>query len=202
MNILDHNLNNYEALLFDLDGTLINSMPWHNQAWKEAFLEFGVIIDDQFLADTMGMASLRIVEIINNRDGIKLDPKEVSQRKRAKYLKNIDRIKVVPEVFEIIKKYHNIKPMGIITGSSHAVVDMLLPKLGIDHYFKSIICSDDTKRGKDSKEPYHLAQDQLGVNLENCLFFDDGDVGLKGAKLSGMKVIHVDVNSAQIFIKV
>lgn len=200
MKILNHDLDSYEALIFDLDGTLINSMPWHNQAWKETFAENGVHIDDQFLDETMGMASVRIVDIVNKRDGLELDPKTISKSKRARYLKNVEKVDVVKEVVEIVKRYHGVKPLGIITGSSHEVVDQLLPKLKIHHYFDSIICSDDTVAGKDSTEPYLLASKQLGISLEQSIFFDDGDVGLKGAKLSGMKVVHVDVNDPKVFI--
>ncbi len=80
------------------------------------------------------------------------------------------------------------------------MVDLLLPKLKLDHYFDSIICADDTKLGKDSKEPYQLMGSHLDVNPANCLFFDDGDVGLKGAQLAGMSIVHVDINQPNIFI--
>lgn len=201
MNILNVELDHYDALIFDLDGTLLNSMPLHNKAWIDTFKENGVTIDEQFLMDTAGMASTRIVAIINERDNLKLDPESVSLHKRQKYLKTLEQVEVVPEVLNIIKEYHHKVPLGVITGGSHAVVDMLLPKLGLDHYFQKIICSDDTTLGKDSIEPYHLMTKSLDVKAEKCLFFDDGDVGLKGAKLAGMHAIHVDINHPNIFLQ-
>ena len=66
MKILDFNLENYEALIFDLDGTLINSMPIHNRAWMETLHGHGAEITQQFLNDTAGMSSSRIVTIVNH----------------------------------------------------------------------------------------------------------------------------------------
>lgn len=201
MKILNYNLDQYQALLFDLDGTILNSMPMHNKAWLETLTENGVDIGDDLLEETMGMASLRIVELINKKFNVQLCPKTVARSKRDKYLKVLDEIQVVPEVFDIIKKYHGKVPLGIITGGSHEVVDQLLPKLELDKYFDSIICSDDTEEGKDSKAPYILAGEQLGVDPTKCIFLDDGDVGLKGAKLTGMDVIHVNIDDPRVFIR-
>lgn len=202
MKFLDFDLDQYEALLFDLDGTLINSMPLHNKAWLDTLKDHGAEIDIQFLHDTAGMSSVRIVSILNERLGMSLDPKIVSRDKRNRYLESLDQVKTAPQLMEIVEKFHGKCAMGIITGSSHEVVDQLLPKLGIDHYFQSIVCSDDTVLGKDSIEPYELAAKQLNVKTENCLFFDDGDVGLKGAKLAGLEVVHVNLNKSSVFSEV
>jgi HAD superfamily hydrolase (TIGR01509 family) len=201
MKILNKDLSNYQALLFDLDGTIVDSMPTHNKAWKETFKENGVEITNQFLIDTMGMASQRIVSIVNEQFGVKLDPKSISRQKRDKYKERVSEVQTVPAVMEIIKKYHKSKPMAVITASSREVVSQLLPSLGIDHFFDAIVCADDTEKGKDSPEPYLLATEKLKVNIEKCLFLDDGDVGLKGAQLCKIDTIHVDISTPEIFIK-
>ncbi|MEE2670334.1 MAG: HAD-IA family hydrolase [Bdellovibrionota bacterium] len=200
MKILNCNLDNYDAIFFDLDGTLINSMPLHNQAWIDTFKENNVEVPLQFFFETAGMSSLRIVEIINERHGLQLNPEEVSRVKRDKYLIHLNQVEVVEKVIEIVKEYYGKRPLGIITGGSHEVVDQLLPKLGIDKYFDTVICSDDTKTGKDGKEPYMLATKNLNVSPEKSLFLDDGDVGLKGALSTGMDVIHVDVEDKKVFM--
>ena len=200
MKILNCVLDSYDAIFFDLDGTLINSMPLHNQAWIDTFKENNVEVPLQFFFETAGMSSLRIVEIINERHGLQLNPEEVSRVKRDKYLIHLNQVEVVEKVIEIVKEYYGKRPLGIITGGSHEVVDQLLPKLGIDKYFDTVICSDDTKIGKDGKEPYLLATKNLNVTPEKSLFFDDGDVGLKGALSTGMDVIHVDVEDKKVFM--
>lgn len=200
MKILNKNLDDYQALIFDLDGTLLNSMPQHNKAWMDTFSENGVSINEKFLMETAGLASSRIVSIVNERFNKKLDPKAVSEQKREKYLSTIEQVEVVQPLLDIVQKYYKKVPLGVITGGSHAVVDMLLPKLNLAHYFDVIICADDTKLGKDSKEPYELMASMLKLDISKCLFFDDGDVGLVGAQSAGMDVIHVDINSANIFV--
>ncbi len=200
MKILNYNLNNYQALLFDLDGTVVNSVPIHDRAWIETFHEYGIVIDLQFLKETTGMASTRIVKVVNEKFGVDLDPKTLSDKKRARYLENVEDVKLVGPVFEILKAFHGKLPMGAITGGSHQVVDFLLPKLGIAKYFQTVVCSDDTRNGKDSTEPYELACGNLKVEMNKCIFFDDGDIGLTGAKLSGMDIIQVDIDRSDIFL--
>jgi beta-phosphoglucomutase-like phosphatase (HAD superfamily) len=200
MNILNKNLDNYKALIFDLDGTLLDSMPLHNKAWIEAFRDFGATVTEEFLQETAGMASQRIVTVVNERQQKKLDPKAVADVKRNKYLSTLELVKIVEPVFAIIKHYYKKVPLGVITGGSHAVVDQLLVKLKLDHYFEAIICADDTKLGKDSVEPYELMGKMIGVSPKESLFFDDGDVGLKGAKLAGMDIVHVNINHPKVFI--
>ncbi|WP_372654315.1 HAD family hydrolase [Halobacteriovorax sp.] len=200
MKKLNKDLSNYEALIFDLDGTLLDSMPLHNKAWMDTFSINGVEITEDFLMETAGMASQRIVSIVNERFDKELDLKTVATQKREMYLKNLDKVGIVESVLAIIKEYHGKIPLGVITGGSHEVVDQLLPILKLDHYFDSIICADDTELGKDSTEPYELMGTQLNVLPSKCIFFDDGDVGLKGAQLAGMDTIHVDINHPEIFI--
>jgi HAD superfamily hydrolase (TIGR01509 family) len=200
MKILNQDLNKFDAILFDLDGTLLDSMPFHNKAWLETLHEFGAPMQEAFLWETAGMASIKIVELVNERLNLQLDPKVVARAKRDRYLKNVDQVTVVQPVLDIIKEYYQKKPLGVITGGSHEVVDQLLPSLKLEHYFDSIICSDDTELGKNTVEPYRLAESQLKVEAKNCLFLDDGDIGLKGAQLAGMRVVHVDINSPEIFI--
>ncbi len=200
MNELNKDLSKYQALIFDLDGTLLDSMPLHNKAWIDAFAANGVVISEEFLMETAGMASQRIVTIVNERFNKDLDPKLVANQKRQMYLKTLGQVEVVQPVLSIIKHYHNKLPLGVITGGSHEVVDQLLPILKLDHYFDSIICADDTKLGKDSTEPYELMGKQLDVDPSKCIFFDDGDVGLKGAQLAGMATVHVDINQPNIFV--
>ncbi len=202
MDISHFNLDNYDALIFDLDGTLIDSMEQHNSAWMATLLENGVDLDLQFFEETTGLSSERIVGIINERLNMQLDPKLISQSKRAKYRASMAEVKTAPAVMDIVKAYHGKLPMGIVTGGSHPVVDILLPQLGIDHYFSALMCADDTKEGKDTAVPFDLVAQKLGVKASKCVFFDDGDAGLKGARAAGMDIIRVDLATPEVFFPV
>jgi HAD superfamily hydrolase (TIGR01509 family) len=200
MNINDIDFNQYQAIFFDLDGTLINSMPYHNEAWLETLRENQVNIEITFLQETAGLSIVRIVNIINERFNKSLDPLQVAETKKNKFLEKMHQVQTITPVMDIVTKYHGVIPMGVITGGFHVVVDKILPQLDIAKYFDSLVCADDTEKGKDTVAPYQLACSQLGVSPDQCLFLDDGDVGLKGAMLAGMDVIHVDVNHPEIFV--
>ncbi|EQC43756.1 HAD family phosphatase [Bacteriovorax sp. Seq25_V] len=200
MKLLNFDLNSYDALLFDLDGTVVDSVEIHDQAWVDTFRDYGVTVDFDFLKKTTGMASTRIVRIVNETFKVQLDPNKLATEKRNRYLQNLPNVKLIDPVVSILKNYYGKTPMAAITGGSHQVVDMLLPKLGIDHFFQAVVCSDDTEKGKDSTEPYELACKSLGVQMNKCLFLDDGDIGLTGAKLAGMDTILVDIHHPDIFL--
>ncbi|MEC9282529.1 MAG: HAD-IA family hydrolase [Bdellovibrionota bacterium] len=202
MKILDLNLDNYDALVFDLDGTLVDSMPYHNKAWIDTFASFGVQITEDFLFSTAGMGSERLIALVAEKKGITLNIEEVSNKKREMYNQMMPKVDLLAPMMDVVKHYYKKKTMAIVTGGSHTTVDVLLPKLGIEHYFDSIVCADDTKLGKDSVEPYLLAEKQLSVDITKCVFFDDGDVGLEGAKKAGMTVVHVDSHKEEFFIAV
>ena len=202
MKILDLNLDNYDALVFDLDGTLVDSMPYHNKAWIETFASFGVSVSEDFLFSTAGMGSERLIALVAKEKGIDLDVSEVSNKKRDMYNSMMPKVELLNPMMDVVKHYYQKKPLAIVTGGSHTTVDVLLPKLQIEHYFSSIVCADDTKLGKDSIEPYQLADSQLGLDIKKCIFFDDGDVGLEGAKKAGMTVVHVDSHHPDFFVAV
>lgn len=181
----------YQALLFDLDGTLANSMGLHNEAWIGALQERGHSITAQVLQEYAGIQNPRTIELFNERFGWKLDAATVIADKEARFEKNIQHVKPVAEVMEIAHRYQGEKRLAIVSGGHRELVRQTLRALGVESMFPVRVCAEDTKLGKPHPDPFLRAAELLGVNPESCLVFEDGEAGIKGAQEAGMGLVRV-----------
>lgn len=190
----------YQALIFDLDGTLIDSMPTHNLAWSQTLEAYGYTIDESLLHKWAGISSFDTVKIMNKHFGWSLDPLDVSKEKENIYKKKMLLVKLSQPVLEVVRANYGKKKLGIVTGGESTIVNQVLAAHDIKSLFSVIVCADDTSRGKQFPDPFLLASQKLGIPQSKCLYFDDGDVGLQGAQSAKMKTIKVNLRKKEIFI--
>ena len=181
----------FAGLIFDLDGTLINSMPLHNKAWITVLQKQGYQLDESFLNELAGVPSIKTAEIMIRRFGWKLDAVDIVREKEAYYFSNINLVEPFSEILQIVNDNFRLKPMAIVTGGQRVDVSKVLKTLDLEKLFNVVVCADDTANGKPSPEPFLLAAKKLKVPPENCLVFEDGKAGILGAKNAGMKTIRV-----------
>ncbi|MDB4353707.1 HAD family phosphatase [Akkermansiaceae bacterium] len=183
----------FEGLIFDLDGTLVDSMPAHYKAWCEALDDQGapgVFPEDVFYA--MGGRPTRdIVEALNRAHGLSLDQCAVSKSKKGFFLKNLDQIELIGEVADIAQEYRDKVPLAIATGGGRVVVDKTLQKLGISSWFDAVVTASDVAHGKPSPDIFLEAARQIKVMPDRCVVFEDAEPGVVGARAAGMEVILI-----------
>src|SRR5437763_1565132 len=112
--------NGFDGIIFDCDGTLVDSMPCHFEAWCDAMAQFGaanVLREDVFYA-MGGRPSTDIVAELNDEYGLHLDPEEVALAKRESCLKKLGRLELIDEVVEFARKWRGRVPMAVATGRS------------------------------------------------------------------------------------
>ena len=183
----------YQALIFDLDGTLVNSMPAHFKAWCLALEDHespGVFPEDVFYA--MGGRPTRdIVEIINGERGLKLDPERVAFSKKRHFMKELDRLELIEEVASFARENRGKVPMAVASGGSRVVVEKTLQVMGISDWFDEVVSSDEVANGKPAPDVFIEAAARLGVRPSDCVVFEDGRAGIEAAISAGMKVVTV-----------
>ncbi len=186
-------IDSFSALLFDLDGTLIDTMPLHNQAWIETLQEFNCPMTDEILQEYAGVPTLKTVSLLNHRFQWNLDPALVTEKKeeRARELAGSQSVRLIEPTLAIVKKYHGKKPMALVTGGARILVQPNLQKFDLEKYFPFTVCMDDTTRGKPHPDPFLLAAKKVNTAPENCLVFEDGAAGIAGAQACGMSVVQV-----------
>ncbi len=183
----------FKALIFDLDGTLVDSMPAHFKSWCEALKNQGhrgVFPEDVFYA--MGGRPTRdIVETLNGEQDLDLDADAVAYAKKTAFLKHLDLVELIPEVAEVAKNHRGKVPLAIASGGSREVVEKTLQKLGISDWFDEVVTSTDVKRGKPAPDIFLEAAARLEVDPKDCVVYEDARPGILAAREAGMEVIVV-----------
>jgi beta-phosphoglucomutase family hydrolase len=179
------------ALIFDMDGTLADSMPVHFLAWKQTAAENGFEYTHECFLKTAGMPTHKIVPVINRHYGLNLDPEKFSRRKEEIFLENIAGIKPITEIAEIVKEYYNILPMSIGTGGKKRIAIKTLEIMGLKNYFNIIVSAEDVQKHKPYPDTFLKCAELMGVEPEFCQVFEDGEMGLQAARKAGMIVTDV-----------
>lgn len=187
-------INNFDALLFDLDGTIAHSMPIHNQAWIDGLVELlgdrAKIITHDMLNGFAGISTLKTIEIFNERYGFNLDPQSFSHTKEQNFLNRLHEVTIIKNVYDVIKLYSS-KPMAIVSGGPRNNVQKMLKHLQVENYFPCLVCAEDTILGKPHPDPFLKASELLNVQPSKCLVFEDGEAGIIGAQKAKMSVVKV-----------
>lgn len=185
--------NGFDAVIFDCDGTLVDSMPAHFEAWCEALSIHGaggVFKEDVFFA-MGGRPTLDIVVELNDEYNLKLNPEAVAFAKREAFLRRLGSITLIDEVAEFAQSLRGKVPMAIASGGSRMVVEKTLHIVGISDWFDEVVTADDVTDGKPAPDIFLKAAKLLGVNPVNCLALDDAPAGILAAQRAGMQVISI-----------
>ena len=181
----------FKANLFDCDGTIADSMPLHYVAWKQALGEHGCEFPEQTFYAGGGMPTVQIVETLGAQQGIAMNAEEVAHRKELLYYELLPQLQAVPEVLEQIRLSHGRIPFAVVSGGNRQSVTNSLTTLGILDKFDTLVCSEDYTKPKPDAEPFLVAARRLGVAPEDCLVFEDTEMGIQAATAAGMASVKI-----------
>ncbi|MFK7849569.1 MAG: HAD family hydrolase [Akkermansiaceae bacterium] len=183
----------FEAVIFDCDGTLVDSMPAHFNAWCEALSingAGGVFKEDVFYA--MGGRPTRDIVIdLNSEYDLKLDPDAVALAKRDAFLSKLHLVEFIDEVADFARLMRGKMPLAVASGGSRYVVEKTLKLLECSDWFDEVVTADDVSNGKPAPDIFLKAAGLLGVAPEKCLVIEDAAPGVIAAQAAGMQVITI-----------
>lgn len=183
----------FEGVIFDCDGTLVDSMPAHFEAWCEALALYGaggIFKEDVFFA-MGGRPTLDIVVELNDEYDLKLDPTKVAMAKREAFLKRLDTVTLIEEVAAFAESLRGKMPLAIATGGSRMVIEKTLKIVGVSDWFDEVVTADDVVEGKPAPDIFLKAAHLLGVSPSKCLALEDAPAGILAAQRAGMQVIAI-----------
>ena len=181
----------FGAYLFDCDGTVVDSMPLHFLAWKQALGEWNCAFSEDTFYAWGGLPVAEVISRLNVDHGLKMPVAAVEVRKEHLYYDNISRLQVVPEVVEHIEAMYGKIPFAVVSGSTRESVVKSLEAVGLLDKFETLVCAGDYAKSKPDPEPFLLAASRLGVAPAACLVFEDTDMGIQAATAAGMASVKV-----------
>lgn len=179
------------ALIFDMDGTMVDNMMVHHRAWQQKLAELGLNFT---LEEVITHCHGKNEETLERLFGDRFTPKErdrISFEKEAMYRQVfLKDLKLIDGLQSLLDSAYELGiPMGIGTAARPENVDFVLDNLQIRHYFKTVITAADVDKGKPDPSVFFMVADNLGVPYGNCLVFEDSPTGAKTALNAGMKAI-------------
>ena len=180
-----------EGLIFDCDGTVVDTMPIHYAAWCSTTAKHGLVFpEDRFYA-LGGVSPFEVLRMLSEEQGIKIDAEAVTFQKEAKYMELIGDAGEIPEVMQIVRESHGKLPMAIASGGTHETVEGILQHCGIRHYFDAIVTSQDIVNPKPAPDTFLEAARRINVAPEKCRAYEDADMGIKSIVAAGMEPVDV-----------
>jgi HAD superfamily hydrolase (TIGR01509 family) len=185
----------FAGYLFDLDGTLIDSMPAHYRAWDAAMRKFGLgqALDEDLFYSLGGVPTVKVAELFGRHYGLVLDAAEVMEVKEKLYKDGLAEVTLIEPVADFARRVAQKKPIAIVTGGTPDVARPGLEAAGLADLFKIVITPLDVPpgRGKPAPDMFLLAAEKMKVDPKQCLVFEDAEPGIEGAKAAGMQVVRV-----------
>ena len=183
--------NTIEGLVFDCDGTLVDSMPAHWLAWEEVTKRHGLIFPkDRFYA-LGGVPSWQIIEMLSKEQGLAVDANAVSHEKEEAYLPYMDQVKPLLPVVSIVREWHGRVPMAVATGGVRSIIIPLLDQTGLTQYFDTVVTSEDVVNQKPSPDIFLEAASRIQVMTNRCRAYEDTDLGMQAIVAAGMEAVDV-----------
>jgi beta-phosphoglucomutase family hydrolase len=175
-----------KALIFDIDGTLVDTMPLHFVAWMNASKKHRFPFDEDTFYRLAGMPALGIIEKIAKENGLPLDPIFVAKEKEEEFLQLLPQVKPIEAVVKIAKDCFGKLPMALGTGGTREVALKTIRAVGIADYFNILVASDDVTAHKPAPDTFLLCAKKMGIDPQLCQVFEDADKGIEAANRAGM----------------
>lgn len=181
----------FQAYLFDCDGTIVDSMPLHFRAWTQALAEWGCEFPEDLFYAWGGRPEVDIIVNLNELRGLAMPVDVVAKRRELLYRQLLPQLTAVPGVLEHIHSAHGRVAFAVVSGGTRESVTSSLNTLGLLDRFDTMVCAGDYTRSKPDPEGYLLAARLLGADPSRCLVFEDTDLGVAAAVAAGMAYVRV-----------
>ena len=175
-----------------MDGVLVDSMPYHADAWIAVLGEVGITISRQDIYDIEGSNHEGVIHLmfekarrVSNRQTIE----ELAQKK-TEIFKRISILKAFPGMVECLNALKHRYRLGVVSGSDTTTVHWILNTL-FPMGFETIITGEDVQEGKPSPEPYLKAIEKLNIQKDECIVIENAPLGVESAKRAGLYCIAI-----------
>jgi HAD superfamily hydrolase (TIGR01509 family) len=184
------------GFIFDLDGTLVDTMPSHFVAWTEVARRHGFQFPEERFYALGGVPTQKIAAMLVAETGLTVDPVALALEKEQSYYDSLAAsggIRPIATVIEIARRHRQSKegPLAVASGSLRRLITRTLEALGITDWFAAVVAAEDTARHKPEPDVFLEAARRIGADPAHCTVYEDTDIGLEAARRAGMTPIDV-----------
>ena len=180
-----------KAIIFDLDGTLADTMPLHYQACQIVCNAKGFDFPLDYFIEKAGIPTIEVFEMLMKDLNLPHDGVALGQEKEAAVLTLVPTVKPIAPVYEFALAMKGKLPMAIGSGGQRITVDLTLQALDMIDFFDAVVSCDDVDHHKPHPDTFLAGALQMGVAPEGCVVLEDGDPGIEAAKKAGMNYIDI-----------
>lgn len=189
-NFFQEQLPAFDAVIFDMDGVLVNSEPIHVEVEQTNFRKLGLMILEDEHKTYQGTSNYRMWKLLREKYTIEQTVEELVRMTNSmiiSYLNSLETIEPMPGVIQFIRKLKTINiPLALASSSTTAVIEIILQKTGMRSYFDVVVDSQMAGSSKPEPDIFLMTAQKLGVEPEKCIVIEDSSNGIKAAKLAGM----------------
>jgi beta-phosphoglucomutase-like phosphatase (HAD superfamily) len=182
------------AFIFDLDGTLADTMPSHYRAWERIATRHGLTFPEARFYELGGVPTAKIAAMLISEAGLPLDPLVVSREKEEAYFAGLTGgvgVVAIEPVLALARQHRGEGPMAVASGGVRRIVIRTLEALGILDWFAAVVAAEDTTRHKPDPDVFLEAARRLDADPASCTVYEDTDIGLEAARRAGMRGVDV-----------
>jgi len=183
--------NNIEALIFDIDGTLVDTMPTHFKACQIACRKYGFDFPLEYFIASAGRPTLSVFEDFVKDNNINLDGRKLGIEKEQILETLIGEFTPMPIVADLAIESFKKLPMALGTGGTKIIAQKTMDAVDLATFFDIVVTADDVKHHKPHPETFLSCAEQLGVKPEKCLVFEDGEPGIQAAISAGKEYVDI-----------
>jgi len=181
-----------KALIFDVDGVLVDSMPYHADAWKTVLGEVGVHITRQDIYEIEGSNHVGVIQLMFEKAGRTPQPHhfdELPPKKREIFFR-INKVKVFDDIDKCLNLLKKRYRLAVVSGADRTIVHSIMDRF-FPGVFDAVVTGEDVQHGKPSPEPYLKAVGMLNVQEDECIVIENAPMGVESAKRAGLYCIAV-----------
>lgn len=182
-----------KAIIFDMDGVLVDSEPFHIEIEKRQFLQNQILVSDEEHHEYMGVSSEVMWQKIAERHSVSLPVEELIEQNRSetfRFFSELNEIPVMPGLVDLLEKLRQKNyPMAVASSSVPEIIGLILEKTGLRKYFTVVVSSQEAGKSKPAPDVFLLAARKLGMSPDNCVIIEDSENGIKAAHAAQMSCV-------------
>lgn len=180
-----------DALIFDLDGTLVQTYGAHERSWRQAFGAAGLQMSSSWYRQRTGLTAVQLIEDMMRQHDVLLDVAAVKSAEFECFLEEARMLMPFAPVCSIAEEFGDASRMAVASNGDAKTVRATLAGARLEHLFSVVITADDGVRPKPFADVFLLAAERMNVTHEACLVFEDTESGLEAAYAAGMSAVDV-----------